>query len=269
MSAVISRASEHTNESPLASYCTVDDVRNLLAGVEPDDANSTLGAWLSEEAADGVITSYIEGRSLVRIHKLAGRDFDFHEDVDVVVDGSGSDTLRLGELGFLPLTDLSALTVLSTEQDLDDFVWYQDGRVCVAETYSTDYLRPRMTYPFPYGRQNVSLTISWGYEASPPAEIVQAQAMLVAAMVLQHVARSKTETPGMVGGIQQIQFEDFRVTNYQRSRFSADIAELTKEGEQLARSFKFGLVTGLRPNDTAASLEARENVFNRGRSDLG
>ena len=270
MAAVVTRASDDRVTSPRTSYCGVDDVRDLLLGVEPDDVSASLSSWLSTAAADSLIQKYISGRGRVRVNRLAGRDFDYHEDVDIAVDGIGSETLDLGLLGFCPLTEITELTINSTAADLDDYVWYTDGRVVVADTYSETYVRPWTHSPFPYGHQNVELNLSWGYTAETlPDEVKQAQALIVAAMVLQHITRAKTETPGMLGGVQQVQFEDFRVTHYMRGRYDASVRELQQEGEGLARSYKRGRVARLRPNDTASSLDARADILGRGRSQLG
>lgn len=269
MPAVITQATEHVNTTPRAGYCDVEDVRLVLRGVEVDDAGADLGAWLSAEKADETIEYYIKRKVHGKIKALAGgRDFELHTDVDVVVDGAESDVLRLGEFGFTPLVDVTELSILGTVQDLDDFIWYQDGRVAVAETYSTTFVRPHLSRPFPAGRQNVALTITWGYEV-PPDEIRDAAASFAAVEVLKHIGRSGTQSAGMLGGIQKVEFDDFKVTNYGRSRYGAAIEEFTREATAAVRRFKETMVTSLVPNDRASSLNARADLFGRGRTDLG
>lgn len=268
MPAVISQASEHINTNPRTSYCTEDDVRLLLAGVEPDDAGTELGAWLSTDDANKVIRFYAARNTKHRVDQLARRDFEYHIEVDVVVDGPGSDTLRLDMLGFYPLLDVTAITMSGSAENLDDYVWYRDGRLTVGDVYSTTYTRPHPTNVFPTGKQNIALTITWGY-VDPPDDIRLAQAYYTAAQVLHHIGRSGTQSPGMLGGIQQIQYEDFRVTNYQRSRFGSSIEMFEKEAKRIVSAYTTPRAVSLRPGDGISTNEARRNIFGRGRTDLG
>jgi len=267
MPAVVSRASEHTNDTALEVYCDADDVRLLLKGVEPDDAATELSAWLSATNVDAAITGYCEDAKL-EFDRVVGRDFELHEDVDVVVDGNGHSVLRLGELGFAPLLDVSALAVSEQVEDVDDYLWYEDGRVTAAEQYNADYVRPHLYNVFPFGRQNVALTITWGYETLP-RDVVRGAAYLAAAQALAHIARSDTQSPGMVGGIQVVQYEDFQVRHFQRSRFSASIETMERKGRQIASYYAGAHAVSLRPDTAGSSLAARREMLGRGRTDLG
>jgi len=83
-------ASEHTPASPVSSYCTEADALTFLKGVARDDDRGTLRSlWQSTEISElisfylPVVKSDIDADTRV--------DFDYHEDVDIAVDGDGGE----------------------------------------------------------------------------------------------------------------------------------------------------------------------------------
>ncbi|MHB8994549.1 MAG: hypothetical protein ACYC63_04790 [Armatimonadota bacterium] len=264
MAAVVTRASEHIiggEDTPLASYCDVADVRLVLAGVEPDDAGKELSGWLSAAGADAVIEMYLAEKKEV-VDDATGRDFDLHEAVEVAVDGMGESVLDLGGLGFWPLLDLMALAIGRSNQLLGNFVWYQNGTIKPASANLVTFQSPMCPRTFPRGNQNLKLTISWGY-ATPPVRIKMAQAQLVAAEVLAHIARANTQSPGMLGGIQQVEYDTFRVTNFARSRYSASIERFELLARKALAKFKTATAISLVPGGYKKSQDTLDQAFGR------
>lgn len=262
LEAPITQASEHTAEEALTSYCDVADVRSILAGVEADDAGVELSNWLSQSAADAVIEMYLSDKKQL-VDSTARRDFDLHEDVDVVVDGPGESLLNLGKSGFYPLLSVSALTVANTEQELDNYVLYRDG-VIKSKLWGVTqtFVNPAIARTFPRGNQNIAATITWGY-AAVPQDVVMAQARFVAAEVLAHIARANTETPGMIGGIQKVEFEDYRITNFARSRFSASIERLEKQATKDLAAYRTYHAESLKTSPEMSSRDTAGGVYGR------
>ncbi len=208
----ITKASEHTPTTPLEVYCSPDDVRVYLAGVAVDDDGSPFEALLSRPRIDESLTKWSKvAKKLIDRH--CGRDFDLHEDVDIAVDGPGSDVLDLKELGFVPLIDLTALKIDDDEENLDDYLVYTDDAVIARTTYQNTetHVFLRGTRSFIVGRQNVEATISWGYE-SVPIDVEAAAAYWTGALLLNPLdAATDNRAPGVNAMARSVNYGDLRI----------------------------------------------------------
>ena len=262
MPAVVTQAKDHVvADSSLLSYCELADVRNVLSGVEPDNAGTSLSGWLSQANADLAIGQYLLEKKQV-VDDETGRDFDLHEDVDIRVDGPGESLLDIGQNGFFPLIDVSALSINTSAQNMDNFVWYTDGVIKSDSSTQISFYNPAVPRSFPKGNQNIALTVTWGY-SRVPVRIRMAQAQFVAAEVLAHIARSNTESPGMLGGIQQVEYDQFRITNYARSRYSASIERLEGLAKKSLAQFRSSSAVSLVPGGYNNTMDTRGMSFGR------
>jgi len=209
----VTRASEHTPTGlDDDRHCSQQQVMLWLRRVAADDANQTLLAWMSAGERQTDISLLIpDARSQIRSNSWAGCDFDYHEDVAVALDGNNLESMNLANLGFSPLVDVTAITISNSVEDTDDYRWYSEGRLDFASVESATYLSWYSGPVFPWGTQNVELTITWGYETCP-YDIQMAQAMVVAASLLQMLQQSDGVGETVAGSMQQIQYGDLRIS---------------------------------------------------------
>jgi hypothetical protein len=207
--------------------------------VEPDSVQAELSGWLARSDADRIIVGQYMPLAQKRLEDLGARDWWSHEDVDVVMDGKNSSYLDLRGKGFWPLLDVTSLTIDTSVQVLTDYALYPEGHIRLKDS----------TYPaFTKGTQNIALNLDWGY-ATVPDDVRVGHALLTAAYVLQHMERSQSTAPGMVGGVQQIIYDNFRVVNYQQGRYYNSIKNLLERSRQVALSYRTASATGLMPSD--------------------
>ena len=206
------KASEHTPSSPLTFYCTPDDVRVYLAGVAADDAGSPFEALLSRPRIDESLAKLVQVAKKL-VDRTCHRDFDNHEDVEIAVDGAGSDVLHLMPLGFAPLIDMTALSIDDTDEDTDDYILYLEDGIIARTTFSTTeipaFIRGMNT--FTLGRQNVVATISWGY-TSVPVDVEMAAAYWTGALLLNPLdAATDKRAPGVNMLAQSADYGDLKI----------------------------------------------------------
>lgn len=210
----IQNASEHTPTSPVTSYCTESDALTFLKGVARDDARGTLQSiWQSKEITE-MFSAYLPVAKM-DVDADTGIDFDYHEDVEIAVDGDGGEWADFGRWGFKPLLELSALTISDEAQTVADWLIYADGRIARVNNPGEGSVIPvPWTRPFPYGRQTVEATITWGYtEANIPADIKFACALKAGQRIFRISDYNRDNNdPGAMGGVQAIQFGDVRIT---------------------------------------------------------
>jgi len=196
----------------LSSYCTAEDVFRVLTGydLEPFGGEEGLAARVSEllPLTRGMVDS------------SAGRDFRWHADETIVVDGNGTDRLLLSEAGVALPVHVQAVRV--------------DGVTVEAEAYhayaETGLLRlkPQAMPPrFPTGVQNVVVDLDWGFEQTP-TEIALAQAKLTAAELL-------AELSGEGGAVRETRIGDYTVRYAEEGRYGAAVGRLCTEAAELLR----------------------------------
>ena len=226
----ISKAREHEVTDP-AAYADRSDVLMYLEGVCKDEEGDALEAWASSTNISSAIDRWLV-TARKQIDRWAGIDFVLHEDVDIVVDGMGQQHLPLGQYGFRPLIDMTALTIEDgTAADVTDYV-LDEWVGMVRPDY--DFLGYTL---FPRGNLNIALTISWGYDG-PPDDIVDANAMLTAARMLPLVGASDLAQPGALGGIQVLEFGEVTVRQYEQGRYSPLIKQYNEEALRIAKDYK-------------------------------
>jgi hypothetical protein len=174
----------------LRSYCTVDDVLRLLAGFDLTRLGD--GDAVSERVAG------LMGAAKAAVDTAAGRDFGYHPDDEVRVDGGGRSSLVLSSEGISPVQAVSRLAVDGVEVTADEYVSYGvEGTIRLMSEGA-------LGGTFPVGRQNVCVKLDWGYP-QPPADITLAQAKLIAAEVL-------SAATGGSGSVESVRLGDYSVS---------------------------------------------------------
>jgi len=213
-------------------YCEIDDVVRELRKVAVDSEGESLLAWLKSSERDDTIEAYIPD-SRKWFCRKAGRDFDYHEAVNIAVDGSGKDALDLGQLGFSPLVAISSLVISGSAQLSASYKAYPSGMLKFAGTQDLPY--------FTRGPQNVTAKITWGY-TPPPEDVIIAQARLVAADILSMLQAADLAEAGAPGGVKQVRYDDLTITVGNEGRFANHIKRLEKRALEAALSYATPLV---------------------------
>lgn len=247
MSLRITRACDHNVTSASEPrYCSTQDVLDEVNSVAVDDEGNALGGIFQKAERARLLAAYITAARLW-VEKKAGHDFEQHDEVLVYLDGSGSDVLDLSPLGFVPLLDVTDLTIDGYPQTLDvDYGADRAGRLFrVSSTGAASGKAYSRGATFPWGRQNVSAKLSWGY-TEYPSDIVRAQAMKVTADLLRNAQRSDgaggTDLPG---GVSSILFgSDLRVDMPARGRYADMIADLEKRATSICLGYALPKVRG-------------------------
>lgn len=187
----------------LSSYCTMGEVLGVLSGYD-------LGAFGSAEALEERIKALLPiSRSMVE--KAAGRDFLWHGDEVVEVDGSGSNRLPLTEAGVWPPVVVREVRISGRLLGAEE--WRAYSEMCMVRL--TERARQQS---FPKGVGNVRLLLDWGCEETP-AEVRLAQAKLAAAELLAEVG-------GEGGAVQETRIGDYSVRYAEGGRFAAAVKGL-------------------------------------------
>jgi hypothetical protein len=187
----------------LRSYCTVGEVLGVLSGYD-------LGPFGSAEALAERIKALLPiSRSMV--DKAAGRDFLWHDDEVVEVDGSGSKRLHLADAGVWSPVTVREVRIAGRLLGAEEWKAYPE--MCMVRL--TERARQQS---FPNGVGNVSLLVNWGCEETP-AEVKLAQAKLAAAELLAEIG-------GEGGAVQETRIGDYSVRYAEGGRFAAAVKGL-------------------------------------------
>lgn len=199
----------------LSSYCTEEDVLKLLQGYD-------LRPFTEEELLQRAQELLPLAKRM--IDSYAGRDFLYHANETVVLDGTGKDRLQLTEAGVWPPLEVHAL--------------YIGGELVAPTSYCvyahTGLIRLRPEggrLHFPVGVQNIVIEVSWG-EPEPPVEIGWAQAKLAAAELL-------AELGGEGGVVQETRIGDYAVRYAMGGRYASAITRLCSEALELLKPHRF------------------------------
>jgi len=198
-----------------SSYCTVDDVRKVLGGYD-------LSAYADVEGLEARIQELLPG-TREAVDQYAGRDFFRHEETTVTLDGSGTDRLQLAEAGARPPVSVQAVTVAG--QTLGPEEWCAYGSVGTVRLTGKSSLAR-----FPTGAQNVTVALSWGYEAIPEV-VIQAQAKITAAELLG-------EAGGEAGEVTSTRIGDYAVSYGREGRYAGPVARLCEEAREALVAFR-------------------------------
>lgn len=204
-----------------SSYCSSADVLRLLAGYDL----SRIGD------SDQVQTRVQELMATARcaLDHEAGRDFLYHADDEVVVDGKGRDKLVLATMGIYPVVRVQELRVSGEVVPAEEYVSFgEEGTIRLKN-------EGKLLGTFPRGVMNVHLTVDWGY-VTAPADIALAQAKLVAAEVL-------AEGTGAKGAVSSLRIGDYAVSYDEGGENAGTVLRWVTEARKAARSYRrIGLV---------------------------
>lgn len=207
----------------LTSYCTAEDVLRLLAGYDLSRLGTT------DEVTERI--RQLLGPTRCGIDAEAGRDFLFHADDEISVDGRGGDRVMLAGHGVSPVEDVQSLWVNEVLVSDDEYVNYgTDGTIRLKPGGSLGGM-------FPVGVQNVRIALDWGYTA-PPSEISLAQAKLIGAQILAEMA-------GERGSLESLRLGDYSVTYDAGGEHAGTITRWVMDARRAAglyRSVRFAAV---------------------------
>jgi len=180
-------------------YCTVEDVRELLATYDLSE--------LGEEAeVESRIARLIEvTRS--QIEAECNRDFHLHYLDTVKIGGTGNERLVLEEVPILFVREVRSAGEVLKSEDL-----VVDGSLGLIVKKAGE---------FPVGVENVEVQVTWGY-VTPPADIAYAHAKLVAAELL-------AQLQGESGGVESTKIGDYQVSYEAGGRFAQQVERFKSE----------------------------------------
>ena len=248
MPLIVNQASDHTSPRSLQPYCSPQDVLARLIQVVPDDARNALEATFTEAEKSKVLALYL-GDSKLDYNLRAKRDLDLHQNVDIIADGSGGQVLNLGQAGFWPIVQINSFSVSGSTIDTGKLMWTQEGLVMREDGGG-----------FPMARMNIKANITWGWN-SPPELARVGQACFATARVLRHIARANSGDPGMIGGIEVMNYGPLSVRQYQQGRFAPDIKSAIEDGQIFADPFHKPSVVSLRPNTQGSNEYDLSAIF--------
>ncbi|NLO05439.1 MAG: hypothetical protein GX131_06365 [candidate division WS1 bacterium] len=200
----------------LESYCSVDDVLALLRAYDTSE-------WGSATELAAEVTALLEPTKAA-VDSAAGRDFLLHCGQTVALDGTGTRVLLLSAAGLTPVVDVEAVQVNERTLDADEWLLYrEEGAIVLAAT-------SRLGRNFPEGRQNIQVTLDWGYEVTP-ADVAAAQARLIAAEL---VAR----WTGDGGGVEAVSLGDYTVRYGTDGRHAYTIRRLVAEAREAVARYR-------------------------------
>lgn len=247
------RASEDSGRG-LETYCDREDVYLLMHGIMADEEGDALEAYASSETLNRILNTLLPTTKL-DLDDQCGRDFDYHASVSIAVDGQNTDEINLKHWGFIPLLDVTAMSVDDSALTLSEYTWDEDGLI-----QPDDYWGG---YPiFTRGNRNVAMTITWGY-TEPPADVIEAQAKLVGIELLKRIRAANAAEPGMIGGAQRVQFGDLTVNNYSRGRYSATLDDWKADVQKVVNRYRRIAVGYRKPKIFDALAATRAKQFDR------
>ena len=200
----------------LTSYCTVEQVQALLVGYDL--------SRIGEEAAVGERIQQLLSITRQAVDKAADRDFFWHADDQITIDGSGTERLSLALLGVVPIATVQQIQIAGSTVPAADYVVYgETGEIRLKPAASIG------SY-FPAGLQNISLTLDWGY-SEVPAEVAMAQAKLTAAQIL-------SEAAGETATAAALRIGDYAVRYAPDGQYGAVIERFMQEAHQALRPYR-------------------------------
>jgi len=200
---------------PLNSYCTVEDVLALLSAYDVDN-------WGGQTALSERIYQLLPPTRQA-VDTQAGRDFFYHEDEEIAVDGSGARGLSLCEAGIYPPVVIFSVTISGTLLDGSEWGYYPSAN-------SLKLLPTASVQSFVAGVHNIVIHLDWGYE-SPPGDIAMAQAKLVAAQLISELSAESQ-------AVQALSIGDYTVRYGTEGRYGADIARLISSAKQTIAKYR-------------------------------
>lgn len=199
----------------LSAYCTVEDVFGVLRGYDL----SPFGG--EEELTERVQELLPLTRGMV--DTAAGRDFRWHVEQTVTLDGNGTDRLQLTDSGVSAPLTVHAVRVAGSSVSAEAYHAYGETGLL--------RLKPHACLArFPRGVQNVAVDLTWGYETAP-TDASLAQAKLTAAELL-------AELGGEGGAVQETRIGDYAVRYASEGRYGAGVRRLCDEATEVLRRYR-------------------------------
>ncbi|MFQ5810252.1 MAG: hypothetical protein ACE5JM_11590 [Armatimonadota bacterium] len=210
------------------SYCSQSDVEGWLQPHTSDLVATE--AFGSSQAVQARIRALLPATKKA-VDWLADRDFEYHADATVTLDGDGaSDTLFLCDRGIKPIESVASVTENGETVDADSYVVYDtEGliRKCGAGGYAPGGV-------WSEGVRNIVVRLTYGYSdvRQQLPEIVQAQALLTAAAVLAQAAGAGS------GGVESTRLGSFAVTFGADNAYASMVTSWVQQAQEIVGRFR-------------------------------
>ncbi len=172
-----------------------------------------------------------------QVEDICGRRenaFEDNQDAAISLDGSGADFLLLEQEGYVPLNDVSAVSIDDSVQTVTDFKWTARGLLEFDRTGSiTGTTSTTLFATFTPGSQNIDLTIDWGY-ASVPDQVVRAVYLCGKIAILQRIADAIDPSDAAIPpGMQRFQSGEFVLHFDKDGQYGAQMRNCYKRVKRL------------------------------------
>ena len=210
------------------SYCSQSDVEGWLQPHMSDLVAADV--FGSSQALQARVRALLPTTKKA-VDWMADRDFEYHPDVTVTLDGDGtSDTLFLCDLGVKPIESVASVTENGDTVPEDGYVVYgPEGmiRKCAAGSYSPGGVWSK-------GVRNIVVQLTYGYSdvRQQLPEIVQAQAMLTAAAALGQAAGAGS------GGVESTRLGSFSVTYGTDNAYAGVVRSWVEQAREIVGRFR-------------------------------
>lgn len=234
---------KHDRDSSLV-YATRDDVLLLLGRLNTGDDSSDFPLSNLGDATtrDAFIDMWLQPAT-AKVMSIAQRDFEYHEEEQIVINGPGLNRIDLSVYGMTPLLEVSEVEVDDAVLGSDSYVISRDGWLQYsgeAVTVTEGFKTPLSRVLFPEGALNIAITATWGYDEGPPEEIVMAANLFAAAYVVNFVEAFDSNTSADIpGGNVSLSVGDMRITQWAgQSRYSKFIKTLEDMATSICRKYR-------------------------------
>lgn len=224
------------------AYASRDRLRRECAGIDLD--RLATGGELEAIMDDALDVAEKQVENLTA-RRRGG--FNHNTDASISVNGTGLPVLRLSVHQYVPLLDVSAITIDDDAQTLTDFVWDEDG--CIEYQWSSSRIAATTMgtlCEFPPGSKNIGLTIDWGYEeVEEPVEV--ATCLIAKARLLSQIATARDPTEAAIPpGVIQAQVGEHMFRFGPRGQYGEAIAACKTEAKELLAPYVLDVMSAPR-----------------------
>ena len=240
MAITVTHAKDHQPTVALATYCTPNNVLDRIPGLNIGDDLEPLANLGATAQRDALIARLLPVAKL-KVDRYAGGDFDYHNDVDIKLNGNGEDRLELEHFGFVPLLEVTSLVIDDSTMETDTYEWTSRGTIAYSGetiTEATGLKTNLATGFFPKGEKNIELNVSWGYESVPVDVVYAAENFVVADLLFQLAAATANTADALAGGDVAISIGDLRVQPKTGWKYSSLAERLEKEAKGVLKTYK-------------------------------
>jgi hypothetical protein len=202
------------------SYCTAAEVFKILAGHDLAACGGPSGLTARVEELLPLAKAMVD--------TAAGRDFQWHSNETLMLDGSGTDRMQLSEGRAGEATP--ALPVILRALRVEGQTLGGTQYRAYAETGLVRLQPGGSPARFPEGLRNVEADVDWGFQQAP-GDVQLAQAKLTAAELM-------AELGGEGGMVQETRIGDYAVRYSAEGRYAGSVARWCAEAMETLRRYR-------------------------------